>query len=209
MTGDVLSASVNQAASDSTAAPSELQQQEVPPSAAVLPSTPASQQQQQQFLSAVWCNPWQAYCEALERSPFATKVYTGVVGTLIGDLAAQILSHTSRQQQQGKPQPGTSRTPNPSSSKGFSFDVMRAGRLCLYSAAIGTPMSHVWYGLLESAVLPATPLAPAAVAAKVVLDQLVQTPFGMALFFAVMKTLEGKPGQVPQELQTKVGTDLW
>jgi hypothetical protein len=65
-------------------------------------------------------------------------------------------------------------------------------------------MSHAWYGLLEYAVLPSTPLAPAAVAAKVALDQLVQTPFGMALFFAVMKLLEGKPRQVQQELQGKV-----
>jgi hypothetical protein len=132
-------------------------------------------------------------------------VYTGLVGTLLGDLAAQVLSHTSKQsQQKQQQQQAQQHTSSSCSSAGFHFDAMRAGRLCLYSAVIGTPMSHIWYGLLESTVLPASPLAPAAVAAKVALDQLLQTPFGMALFFAVMKVLEGKPGQVQPELQSKV-----
>lgn len=65
-------------------------------------------------------------------------------------------------------------------------------------------MGHYWYALLEHAVLPATPLAPAAVAAKVALDQGLQTPIGMALFFTIMKLLEGRPGEVQQELRTKV-----
>jgi hypothetical protein len=166
------------------------------------------QHQQQQHMHAVWCHAWAAYCDALERSPLVTKVYTGVVGTLLGDLAAQILAHTSKQSQEHHQHHGSSSSSS-SSKQGFQFDAMRSARLCLYSAAIGTPMCHAWYNLLESAVMHDTPLAPAAVASKVALDQLVQTPFGMALFFAVMKLLEGKPDQVQQELKSKVGCWLW
>jgi hypothetical protein len=66
-------------------------------------------------------------------------------------------------------------------------------------------MGHYWYEVLEALVMPASPTAPAAVAAKVALDQLLQTPLGMALFFSVMKLLEGSPlREVPQELRAKV-----
>lgn len=192
MTSEVLSASISQATADSTA------------DQPVAASHPQHPQHQQQHMNAVWCHAWRAYCDALERSPLTTKVYTGVVGTLLGDLAAQVLAHTSKQQAQQQHHGSSS-----GSKEGFQFDAMRAARLCLYSAAIGTPMCHAWYNLLESAVMHDTPLAPAAVAAKVALDQLVQTPFGMALFFGVMKLLEGKPGEVQQELKSKVGCWLW
>jgi protein Mpv17 len=66
-------------------------------------------------------------------------------------------------------------------------------------------MSHFWYCCLDHALMPlAAPLAPAAIAAKVLLDQCCQTPLGMALFFAIMKLLEGRPQDVAQELQGKV-----
>jgi hypothetical protein len=65
-------------------------------------------------------------------------------------------------------------------------------------------LGHYWYEVLEALVMPGSPTAPAAVASKVALDQLLQTPFGMALFFATMKVLEGKPREVPQELRAKV-----
>lgn len=205
MTGDYVSASANQEAQLEQQPEFEPQQHSRSSS---LPArvAPVQQQQQRQHMPSLWCNAWQGYCDALKRSPLSTKVYTGLVGTLLGDLAAQVLSHTSKQSQQKQQQQEYqhSSTSGSNSSAGFHFDAMRAGRLCLYSALIGTPMSHIWYGLLESTVLPATPLAPAAVAAKVALDQLLQTPFGMALFFAVMKVLEGKPGQVQPELQSKV-----
>jgi hypothetical protein len=184
----------------------EIQPQQHSSSSSSLPGRTAPVQQQRQHKPSVWCNAWEVYCAALKRSPLSTKVYTGLVGTLLGDLAAQVLSHTAKQKEQQPEQQHqhSSSSGNSSSSPGFHFDALRAGRLCLYSAVIGTPMSHCWYGLLESAVLPATPLTPAAVAAKVALDQLLQTPFGMALFFVVMKVLEGKPGQVQPELQSKV-----
>lgn len=141
------------------------------------------------------------------------QVYTGVVGTMLGDLAAQLLSYSqssaaaptnSSSSCNSSSQNRKANTKSSAPKPGFRFDVLRCGRLCLYSAAIGTPMGHYWYEVLEALVMPASPTAPAAVAAKVALDQLLQTPFGMALFFAVMKAMEGRPREVPQELRNKV-----
>lgn len=57
---------------------------------------------------------------------------------------------------------------------------------------------------LDNAVLPATPTAPLAVAAKVALDQLLQTPFGYALFFSFMKAAEGRPQDAVREVRAKL-----
>jgi hypothetical protein len=110
-------------------------------------ASPQQQQQQQQSpLHALWCAAWQRYCESLERSPLLTKVYTSVVGTLLGDLAAQLLSHMQQQQQQ-RQRSGTTAASNSRNSKSSSFcyDPLRSARLCLYSAVFGTPMAHFWY----------------------------------------------------------------
>eukprot|EP00775_Hariotina_reticulata_P011680 gene11680-11823_t len=168
------------------------------------------------------CGFWQAYCNALETSPLVTKVYTGLVGTLLGDVLAQLLSHQQRlsslhlnnvqRSSADRPVHGC-RSSRRSSNDGtagktlhprFQFDVRRCARLCLYSAAIGTPMGHYWYQVLEQHVMPGSPTAVAAIAAKVCMDQLLQTPFGMALFLGGMKVLEGRPGEVKQELQSKM-----
>jgi protein Mpv17 len=169
------------------------------------------------------CGFWQAYCNALETSPLVTKAYTGVVGTLLGDVLAQLLSHQHRKNNfhPHRPQYSSSgRTVNGFRSTGisasdgsegkkvhpkFQFDAMRCARLCLYSAAVGTPLGHYWYQMLEQHVMPGSPTAVAAIAAKVCMDQLLQTPFGMALFLGGMKVLEGRPAEVKQELQSKVG----
>lgn len=157
----------------------------------------ASAAQQQRALDALWCRAWGAYCRALEASPLSTKVLTGIIGTGLGDLAAQALSHIQAN-------PGRRSSSSSGHDNRMYFDSVRTARLCLYSAAIGTPMAHFWYALLDQAVMPHAPLAPVAVASKVALDQLVQTPLGMALFLGLMKLLEGRPGQVADELRGKV-----
>ncbi|KAF6258900.1 hypothetical protein COO60DRAFT_1270418 [Scenedesmus sp. NREL 46B-D3] len=154
------------------------------------------------------CNLWKGYCSALQQSPLLTKACTGVAGTMLGDLAAQMLSHsqtsTAAALSSRRSSQDNSRSSSTASKRGFEFDALRCGRLCLYSAAIGTPMGHYWYELLEALVMPASPTAPAAVAAKVGLDQLLQTPLGLALFFSVMAAMEGRALQVPQELHAKL-----
>jgi hypothetical protein len=134
------------------------------------------------------------------------QVYTGVAGTMLGDLAAQLLSYSqaSTAASSSSSSRRGSRSRSSASKPAFSYDVLRSGRLCLFSAVIGTPMGHYWYEVLEALVMPGSATAPAAVASKVALDQLLQTPFGMALFFSAMKVLEGRPREVPQELRAKV-----
>lgn len=117
---------------------------------------PAAAQAQPQHQP--WCGMWAAYCNALEASPLCTKTCIGIAGTLLGDTAAQLLAHA--------------RTANRQRTR-FVFDAPRAARLCLYSAAIGTPMGHFWYALLDSAV-PGDPTSAAVVIAKLAADQLLQ-----------------------------------
>lgn len=132
---------------------------------------------------------------------------------MLGDLAAQMLSHsqtsTAAALSSRRSSQDDSRSSSTASNRGFEFDALRCGRLCLYSAAIGTPMGHYWYELLEALVMPASPTSPAAVATKVGLDQLLQTPLGLALFFSVMAAMEGRALQVPQELHAKVSSWQW
>lgn len=129
----------------------------------------------------------------------------GAVGTFLGDLVAQYLAHYAAPQRGRRRSSSGSSSSTGSSLGGFDYDPLRAARLVAYSALINTPMAHYWYILLDAAVLPATPTAPLAVAAKVLLDQFGQTPFGMALFFYMLKVFEGKPGQAAAEVKSKVG----
>lgn len=151
------------------------------------------------------CNVWQAYCSSLAQAPLPTKAATGIVGTFLGDLLAQYLAHYSRpQQQQGAHAPRRRRSRSSDAGGAFQYDPARCARLVAFSVLVGTPMSHYWYQLLDAAVMPSAPTAPPAVALKVLLDQGVQTPFGMALFFATLKLLEGRPMEVVPEVKAKL-----
>lgn len=62
------------------------------------------------------------------------------------------------------------------------WDAARTGRLALYGALIFAPLQSVWLGVVVEQV----PVRPGAVGtmAKVALDQLTMSPFGLALFLA-------------------------
>jgi hypothetical protein len=175
------------------------------------------------FSNTPLCYMWQAYCSSLAQSPLPTKAATGMVGTFLGDLIAQYLGHYARM---GQPA-AAPRAPRGSSGSGgggasprarrsssssaaaaagrpFEYDPARCARLMGFSALVGTPLAHYWYILLDAQVLPEAPTCPLAVAAKVVLDQGLQTPVGMALFFASLKVFEGKPGEALPEVRSKV-----
>lgn len=63
----------------------------------------------------------------------------GIVGTVLGDAIAQVsAAHMERKQHVA----GTSRPD-------FVYDWARTCRLCLYSALIGTPVGHWWFGFLD------------------------------------------------------------
>jgi hypothetical protein len=61
------------------------------------------------------------------------------------------------------------------------------------------------YEFLDATVVPSAPTSPLAVALKVLLDQGLQTPLGMALFFAALKVFEGRPGEAVPDVKAKVG----
>jgi hypothetical protein len=93
------------------------------------------------------------------------------------------------------PAPDATTTPPPSSS--WHFDFARTARLCAYSALLGTPIAHYWFGLLDKGLLlPAAARAASAglygAACKTLLDQLFMAPVGLTLFFSSVALMEGK-----------------
>lgn len=111
-----------------------------------------------------WCLMWDAYCNVLTTRPVATKLATGMVGTFLGDMVAQLMqnllkSHGSSQPV-GKPSSAPSsgfkggkvRSSSPvaaGGAGGFELDLTRTARLVGFSALVGTPVAFVWFSLLD------------------------------------------------------------
>lgn len=121
---------------------------------------------------SVWASSlWTGYCSCLEAYPVSTKLASGVVCTYLGDLLAQL--STMR-------------------SKNGQYDVYRALRLIFFQAAIGTPVGHLWYNLLDQVIVSEGGAVAYAVVSKVALDQLVLSPIMLAVFLIYMKAAEGQ-----------------
>lgn len=115
----------------------------------------------------------------------------GVLGTVLGDSIAQ---HTARHMRERAPpnaaSASTAQPPPP-----WRFDLQRTCRLCAYSALLGTPLAHAWFGLLDKGtLLPAFARASPGLGAacKTLLDQLLMAPIGLTLFFSSVALMEGK-----------------
>ncbi|GBF92303.1 hypothetical protein Rsub_05505 [Raphidocelis subcapitata] len=144
---------------------------------------------------------WQGYCDHLGRRPLATKVVTGVVGTLIGDGIAQATAHMA-ERRRAAARPGA-RRPR------FQYDAARAARLCLYAAAIGSPVGHYWFAFLDKNVFPGRMGHPGTALLKVALDQAIMAPAGMALFYVAISLMEGKRlDQAADVLAAKFGPTM-
>lgn len=141
---------------------------------------------------------------------------TGLVGTVLGDILAQVSSyHLTKRHDRMHLRAVQRLAPSTAGHKGqgggaqvleeeeegdyskeggkskFSYDLERTARLCLWSIFVGTPIGHFWYMFLDRNICPATPTAGRAVLGKLALDQLVMSPAGLALFFWGIKLLEG------------------
>ncbi|KAI8467297.1 MAG: hypothetical protein J3K34DRAFT_523829 [Monoraphidium minutum] len=175
------------------------------PALAAEASQPAEQQQQQQQEgeAALPQRLWAAYLASLGAAPLRTKMATGAAATLLGDLVAQAAAHHAAPARARRPAAGGA-PEAAAAGAGFAYDAPRAARLAAYNAAVATPMNHFWFALLDAGVLPADPAGGAAVCAKVLLDQALQTPAALALFFATIKLLEGRPGEAGAEVQAKL-----
>ncbi|KXZ55559.1 hypothetical protein GPECTOR_2g1108 [Gonium pectorale] len=149
--------------------------------------------------------------------------FRGVVGTVLGDLIAQLSSHAlASTPTEGGAAIAAEPLPRLGSGRGgkggdeytagkdkdrllsgrdedgvmlrfrsFKYDVGRVLRLCLWSVAVGTPIAHYWFRFLDTRIYPHAPKSNSAVVAKLLLDQLVMSPAGTALFFFGFRLLEG------------------
>lgn len=108
-----------------------------------------------------WCLMWDAYCNVLTTRPVATKLATGMVGTFLGDMVAQLTqgllnTHatvTGRSSgRSSSNRGGSSRTASAAlggGAGGFELDLTRTARLVGFSALVGTPVAFVWFSLLD------------------------------------------------------------
>lgn len=87
------------------------------------------------------CNVWQAYCNVLTERPLFTKIITGMVGTFLGDLLAQVMQAMTAGSQR--------RQHHHSHGQHFELDVGRTARLMGYSALVGTPLAQIWFDFLD------------------------------------------------------------
>jgi len=151
---------------------------------------------------------WASYNRALAAQPLLTKVATGVVGTIMGDALAQYSQHTMALSAHTKARKGgvaagrhvAAHVEPPT----FKYDFARLARLLVWSAAVGTPIAHFWFGFLDKCIVPGAPTSARAVAAKLLLDQGLMAPAGTALFFFGMKIMEGQPDKAVPEVKAKL-----
>lgn len=124
-----------------------------------------------------WCLMWDAYCNVLTTRPVATKLATGMVGTFLGDMVAQLTqgllnthatvtgrgsSNRSSSSRGGSSGAGGGGRPASAAlgggAGGFELDLTRTSRLVGFSALVGTPVAFVWFSLLDQ-VRPAAAVA--------------------------------------------------
>eukprot|EP01025_Chloroclados_australasicus_P036997 TRINITY_DN3768_c0_g1_i4.p1 TRINITY_DN3768_c0_g1~~TRINITY_DN3768_c0_g1_i4.p1 ORF type:complete len:357 (+),score=0.41 TRINITY_DN3768_c0_g1_i4:46-1116(+) len=123
---------------------------------------------------------WGAYLYQLQERPMLTKCVTSFIGFSLGDVTAQLLSSTPK------------------------YDFMRTARMAVYGGVIMGPLAHHWFNLLDKVVLPHHPYSPAAIVTKAALDQLIQAPIGLTLFYAYQETMQGRPHMAGKTIRQKL-----
>lgn len=111
-----------------------------------------------------WCLMWDAYCNVLTTRPVATKLATGMVGTFLGDMVAQLMQNLLKGHASSQPMGKSASAPSSGSKNskvrssspvaasgagGFELDLTRTARLVGFSALVGTPVAFVWFSLLD------------------------------------------------------------
>ncbi|GIL49504.1 hypothetical protein Vafri_5834, partial [Volvox africanus] len=155
------------------------------------------------------------YNRWLKESPLICKVVTGNFFTVAGDMLAQLGLSGGGGGHGGEVEltqvTGADKSSTISGGGrhgvgvgvgGRKVDLMRTGRLCLETSAIGTPLGHWWFSLLDGRIMPDNPHCPTAVLSKMLLDQVIFAPLGLLMFFAVIKCLEGRPRELPHTLRS-------
>jgi protein Mpv17 len=125
---------------------------------------------------------WAKYNAALTANPLKVKTLTSFFGFTLGDLIAQ----------------------SPDMLSGKPWDYMRTARFSAFGLCIHGPIGHYWYQFLDRTVMTNAPKSGIAVATKTAIDQLLWAPIFTSIFFSFMKTVEGHPDQVVDEVKTKL-----
>eukprot|EP01023_Acetabularia_acetabulum_P015994 TRINITY_DN17886_c0_g1_i2.p2 TRINITY_DN17886_c0_g1~~TRINITY_DN17886_c0_g1_i2.p2 ORF type:complete len:204 (-),score=17.62 TRINITY_DN17886_c0_g1_i2:667-1278(-) len=123
---------------------------------------------------------WNNYQKQLQKNPLLTKSVTSFVGFGLGDILAQSLTGSER------------------------YDLARTVRMSVYGGVIMGPLAHNWFNFLDKVVLPKHPQSPLAIVGKMFLDQVVQAPFGLSIFYAYQETLQGRAEMAPTVIQEKL-----
>jgi hypothetical protein len=118
---------------------------------------------------------WAGYLRSLETNPILTKSITAAVLNAIGDLIAQFAVE-----------------------KKDKLDVGRFVRFAALGFLMIGPVLHYWYGL-NASIAPGTGTGAALI--RLAMDQLLFAPPFVALNFATLKVLEGKPGEAVPKLK--------
>eukprot|EP00198_Chlamydomonas_reinhardtii_P004766 XP_001694102.1 predicted protein [Chlamydomonas reinhardtii] len=147
----------------------------------------------------------------LEESPLMCKIVTGNFFTVAGDMLAQ-LACGGGGGGHGAPEavePEAATAAGAAADGRRRVDWARTARLCTETSLVGTPLAHFWFNLLDARILPDDPHCPAAVLSKMLLDQVLFAPLGLALFFVVIKLLEGRPQDISRSLKTSYVKSLF
>lgn len=139
---------------------------------------------------------WSKYNRALASNPIATKAFTSVVAGVIGDFVAQWAARKSGPQSAGR------------------YDYRRTLRMGCFGL-VGGPVGHYWYQFLDRNMFRRAPTSPAAIVAKVALDQFVFAPLSTFVFYAYLTAAAGEPEKYIDTIRDKywlslsAGWKLW
>ncbi|KAM7454411.1 hypothetical protein BLSTO_04830 [Blastocystis sp. subtype 1] len=120
------------------------------------------------------------YSAALDTHPIVTKCITSLVLNSVSDILSQLITNNRKQR------------------------IQRNIRFMIWGAAFGV-VAH-YYLLLSNLLIPATSFG--AVFLKLVVDQLLWTPFANTLFFFSISVMEN-PHKQPEEGIQSVKKNLW
>lgn len=115
------------------------------------------------------------YMDQTNRHPVSTKAITAAILNLLGDVFCQLVIDKSDQ-----------------------IDIKRTAVITFLGFILVGPTLHTWY-LALSKVVTATGFTGAAI--RLVLDQFLFSPAFVALFFASLLTLEGRPKDIVPKLK--------
>lgn len=143
-------------------------------------AAPAPEPKQAPALKTVTKQVLLRYDAALHAHPVLTKAVTSFLGFALGDYLAQAITGVGM------------------------FNSLRCLRLSLYGLLIDGPVGHLWYRFLDGTVFPEAPTSNKAVLSKTALDQFVWGPAMTVVFFAFLKTLEGRPDLILATVKSKL-----